>query len=334
VSSEARMVRPYLGVDRIQHLLTGTSVQFGSERLENGASWITTPDKFLSAPLAIVFARDEKSLEEFRSSLLTGLQESGVDTADVEMLVICATSRLKIAEVCWRLPLDALADLPAYVDVSSVGRRPKALTTPFGGCQIDLYVCLSRDRKAEPLRPWRKGTWLGHVSYSVSTSLEETVFNLLALNDDKRAELGLPKGTLRYISVDDPTDPTIKEDGLTFWLDEELLARLALTPTSHGAKSLQRQLFLDAMAAIVREALRSTELRHKSVADIEDSLLGKLIDLVAGPRGGQTEDSYAKRKADVFEQIFDDPGKFTASIENWIPDLKKDLSGSLTIGNS
>jgi len=309
-------------------------VQFGSERLESGARWSTTPEKFLSAPLAIVFARDEESLEGFRSSLLAGLEESGVRASDVEMLAICSTSRLKIAEICWRLPLDDLAGLPAYVDVSSGGQRPKALTTPFGGCQIDLYVCLSRDRKAGPLRPWRKGTWLGHVSYSISTSLGETGFTLLPLNDEKRIELGLPKGTLRYIAVDDPTDPTVEEDGLTFWLDEELLARLALTPTSHGAKSFQRQLFLDAMAAIVREGLRSTELRHQSVADIEGSLLGKLIDLVAGPRGAQTEASFAKRRADVFGEIFDDPGKFTASVENWIPDLKKDLSDSLSTGNS
>ena len=160
------------------------------------------------------------------------------------------------------------------------------------------------------------------MNFSISTSVAESGFTLLPLTDDRRQELGLPKGTLRYIEVDDPTDPAIGQDGITFWLDEEILARLGMVDSS-GTRWLQRQLFIDAMSAIVREGLRSHDLDRRSLADLDGTLLARVVDLVAGAHGT------VPKRAEAFEQLINDPGRFVASIEHRVPDFKKDLANTL-----
>jgi hypothetical protein len=168
----------------------------------------------------------------------------------------------------------------------------------------------------------------------LSTNLGEIGFTLQPLTDEKRTELGLPKRTIRYAVVDSPTDPEMGDEALTFWVDEEILARLALSPASPAAKSFQRQLFLDAMQAIVNEAARTPEIRQQSVDELEGSLLGRLIERAAGPRGAQSDEAFTDRKGDVMDFLLNDPEKFAATIEDWVPELKKDLADSLTLGGS
>ncbi|MCZ7531740.1 MAG: hypothetical protein M5U31_16255 [Acidimicrobiia bacterium] len=85
------------------------------------------------------------------------LENSGLDARDVELLLVASTPRLRLAEIVWQFPLDALDELPPYEEIAAPTKRPAPLQTPFGGCRLDLYLDLVRELAEAPLRPWRKG---------------------------------------------------------------------------------------------------------------------------------------------------------------------------------
>ena len=96
MTSEARIVRPYVGVELVQQALSGVSLQFGSQVVAGGTQWETTPQDFLGSPVQVTMAPDDSALDHLRKSLLAGLRQSGCSTTSVELLIVLSTSRLKI----------------------------------------------------------------------------------------------------------------------------------------------------------------------------------------------------------------------------------------------
>lgn len=337
MSREERVVRPYHGVDRIQHAMDSFGLQVGPDHLEAGSSFQLTPQAFLTAAVHLVFARDAETLGEVTANLLDGIDQIGLFPSEVELLLVTSTSRLKFADLTWRTSFEHLASLETHLQIANAdpSSRPRTLLTPFGGCRLDLYACLSCDVEEVPLRPWRKGTWLGHVQFRLDTELGEIGFTPEPLDDEVRKRLLLPKETILFAEIDDPFDPARADESLRYYVDERLLSEMAMNPSTSGAKSFQRHIFVDAMAAVVHRASRSDEIGTLSIADIEGSLVDRLIDRAAGRRGSASEDERAKKKDQLLDEIRNQPEHFVARVQSWVgKDYQRDLSVSIMGGDT
>ena len=209
---------------------------------------------------------------------------------------------------------------------SHFGCSPRCSKLPWGS-RVDLYLCLAHELEVAPLRAWRRGTWLGHLFFRVETDLGEIGFTPIPLDDEKRQLLGLSLDTLRYADIEGPLDPEQGDNAIVLYVDEELLARAALAPTTSAAKAFQAQLFLDAMTAVVYTAsadMTRSPQDYGALVDIDGSIYDRILDRVAGT------DKHSKEI--FFEKTRSSPTLVLAHIEGLLSDLRKNLGSILTGG--
>ena len=136
------------------------------------------------------------------------------------------TKRLKRVELVVRTPLSEIGGLDPTYRLASAGQRPDPLRTPYGGCSIEVYRRARSRTERSAHRPWRKGTWLGHVNFDVRTDLGVTDFTPIPLTDELRERLGLMPGTVRYVQIEDPLQAESVDGALRLYVDESLLDTL------------------------------------------------------------------------------------------------------------
>jgi hypothetical protein len=266
------------------------------------------------------------------SALEAGTAAAGVDPADAELLVAVVAKRIKVAELVVRTPLVGLKRADRSFRLATAGRRPLALRAPYGGCDIEVSLVLNRQLPRSSTRPWRKGTWLGQVTYSVRTELVSTGFSPIPLTPELRSALSLPYNVWRYVETEDPLEPADVEHGVRLYVDESILTSLAARPNTPGAKTVQRQLFVDVVSAVVGEASRrlndSVTLGDR---DLGETLLGTLVD-VACKHGEPTREG---AQGYWLQMIATSPSRFIANLESWVgagasvADLKRAIEGDL-----
>lgn len=325
MSSEHRVVRPYLGVENVQAVLDRVVLEFGDRRLEPGQRATTTTLQFLTEPMTLTFAASVEEHEEFVADLRRAVAGMGLSVAEVELVLVLASPRLKIADVAWRKRLPDLESGKPQVLVASAAERSPALQAPFGGCHATLHVVLARSGDPVPLRPSRRGTWLARCSYRVATDLGEIGFTPLVLTDEIRAEHGLGPETLRFVDVDDPLLPGGADDALAVYVDSDILARLAANPSTTGSRFFQRQLFLDAMSAAIHGSSRLMHQADVSYADGEESFLGRLVRQMSRS-ADQVNEELAKS---YWGMTRDHPERLIGLVESWLPEFKRGLLDAL-----
>jgi hypothetical protein len=88
---------------------------------------------------------------------------------------------------------------------------------------------------------------------------------------------------MRYITLGgvSPLEEGIGENSVEVWVDADLLAKMSATPRGKTSTALQRQLFVDAIANVVHSARSESALADLGWLDVKDSLLGRVIEVVA-----------------------------------------------------
>jgi hypothetical protein len=328
MSSETRIVRPYVGVGQIQSALEFGYVHIGSDSVSpNGRQTVQTLSYL--AERVILELATEDHFATFGDCLRQGIAAASLSDRDVELIAVLRTPRLRSAEVVWRRLASELSERDRVVRLAAGNERPRALRTPHGGCEISLYAVLSHNLNPQPLRPFRKGTWLGRAVFRLVTDLADVGFIPIPLDDHQRTMFGLPKGTLRYVVVEEVLDPEAVVDSVQLYVDEHILAELTLSPFTPGAKTFQRQLFLDTIRAIVHLAARELSARDVvSIHDIEGSVTANLIQRVAG----QEDHVNSDRRQQLLARLCQHPEWFVAQVEATIDHLARDLSTSVKEG--
>lgn len=330
MSSERRVVRPYLGLDEAQRCLERVRIAIGGRVLEPDTRTSVPENLYLADKVEIILAEDEDTFEEFSRDLTSAVEAAGFDAAAVSLLLVLSSARLKIKDVVWATPVQELPAVRPYVTVADATDRPRALRAPFGGCTADLYVALTSPAEPAPLRPSRKGTWLARTTYKIATDLGEIGFTPIPLRDEDRERLDLHPGTVRYVEVEAATDPDLVDLGLNVYVDEGVLAELAAQANTRGAESFQMQLFLDAMTTVVYAASREMhEERAPTFTEASDSLLGRLVSQVCEQDGRVDLDAAGELWSDVKTR----PARVVAMVEGWLPDFRKKLERSLGEGD-
>ena len=314
MSTEQRDVRPFAPVAALDHLFKHARLKVGSDVFEAGATAVLEDDVFQRAGVSLELASDSGVIAAALAASTPDFEDLGLTVDDLAFAVVLSSSYLKISEFVHRVPLSQLAGAGPHF-VLSGSPRPSALRTPRSGCQVDVLVYLDVQKPQVPLRPWRFGTWISRASFSLTTHHAFAGFTPKPLTAEMKLELGLPPKTVRYIVLGDesPLTEGVGEDSVEVWFDSDLLAMMSLNPKGKTSVALQRQLFVDAIAAVVAESRVSEQFDVMSWADVKDSLLGRVVALVA-PKSGN-EDARTSACVNYLEMVKHQPAKFMAYAE-------------------
>jgi hypothetical protein len=323
MSQEARTIRPFLGLEIADGLFGGSSVMFGPDRClsDDSISLAIDPEEYGRRPVVLEWSAEDQ-FESFQRRLQAVPGATGIPMEALRLLVTASTGYLKKTEVVLSLGLEdaelrhrhSLGDDP----------RPGPFLAGHHGSSVDAYLLLGREIERQPLRPWRKGTWLAHTRFGLSTTTSQAMFRPTPLTKETRDDLGLDGRTMRYFDLGDhdPLEPYVDQsDEPRFYVDDQFLAELSANPTGPTSTTLQLQLALDFMSSVINECARRREaLESLSFADIEDSLLGRVLRVAAGP-GARERDMQS-----LLSRVRTEPAKATARAEHSV-DLQKALVG-------
>jgi hypothetical protein len=287
-------------------------VYVGDQVVQPDSSVTVSEDVFLHSPFVLRLAADETVLRETVQAALSALEASPYDAADLALVVVASSSYLKIAETLAVVELAELAELPASRNLTGTV-RPKAMQSARSGCEIEVAICLSKTREFTPLQAWRRWSWLSRSRFGVGTEASLGGFVPLPLDAPKRAEFGLPNGTMRYIVIDSDVSvasPDSSEDSLQLYVDADLLALMSVNDKGSNSKYLQRLLFIDAVWVVVNHALLVDDIVDLTPDDIKGSLLDKVLHMAAGPSATTTQITA------MLDLMREKPADFMARIEH------------------
>ena len=218
MSSETRLIRPYVGGQEFQQMLDSCTLRCADQIVEGGGEVSVSLDEYLNYPFALLLQDIDWSLARDGATALE------LDHSDIDLLVLAAAPRLRFVDTIFRRDLTDVESMPDHIPLS-YPERPRALRAPHGGADLRIYFCLNRDLDPRPLSPWRKGTWLGQQAYRVRSDLSGSGFVPIRMTDEDREHLGIPKDTARFVTLDDgdPFDVDPATDVVKLYVDGELL---------------------------------------------------------------------------------------------------------------
>ncbi len=323
MSREIRTIRPYRGLGRLERVLDEARLRFGSKECAAGSAVTVDLDmfEFLSAPVVIEWAPE---FEAFQEAIRLGCEEADIPPASAQLAVIASTSYLKRSSIVYRHDVDRLEALQPSVDLAPDGRA-EPFRAVRHGFTVDAFVLLSRPLEEQPLRPWRRGTWLAHTRFTINTDFTSVLFTPIPLDDEQRARLGLPAKTLRYIDMGehDPLESYADQvEKPKLYVDKDVLGELGASASSPSGVAVQIELALDFMSAVIYDAARRPELGSLTFEDLEESLLGRVLVLAAGP-GSKLED-----RETLLRLVESDPPRVIAYLEH-IVEARKSMLDAL-----
>jgi hypothetical protein len=287
MSSEARTVRPFTGLELFESALERASLHFGTETCQPDESIRSDLDshEFKLRPIELAWAKDDEEFESFKDDLREGGEDLDIELSKCSLIVVADTTYLKEAEVLFSRPLDAISSLERIVSLATTNKRPAPLEAWRHGFRVDAHILLNRSIEPSPLRPWRKGTWFSRVRFEVKTThSDERLFRPRPLDDANRERLQLPDGTTRFVELGehDPFEPYEDQaEQPELYIDEDLLSELnASASSSEANQAVQLELALYFISTIIQKASRRDNIPR--FEDISGSLIARIIELCVG----------------------------------------------------
>lgn len=319
MATETRVLRPFPTPSALEDFFKSTVLEVGDFMLAPSGRATLDHDSYLHSTVRLHLGGRTGMSGDNLEDICAGLEEIGVNPDHAEFAVNLYSGFLKISEYVLRHPVSRLLDVGNVVDIAVPGSRPHALRTPYSGCRVEASVLLGVTGERRPGRPWRKGTWLARSRYFVSCDLEFAGFTPRPMDAAQKEALGLPSNATRYVTLPAGLDP-VREDAspdvLEMWVDSDLLAAISAQPKSGISMALQRQLFVDAFAAITHVARSDSGLQDVQWAEIEGTLLGRLIRGLAGRDKRGSEGNEALRSQHLLNVLRVDHAKFMATVED------------------
>lgn len=309
MSSEVRLVRPYAGVETYQDFLEQWRLCIADIELKPNARGSLEATSFVNDPFKLSFSGE--SFDAAVKEVVAAGDGLGFAPEDLALVVVVSTPYLRLSRLLGPVALDTL---PAVLPLDRAQLEP--LRTPHGGCDVELAIVLTEHLEPAPLRPRRRGTWLGRVRFHARTELGEVGFTPLVLNEQIRSDNELPANTVRFIEVEvDGLLEAVPDDAVRLYVDDQVLSTMNQSPQTPAARSFQRQLFMDVMAAIVRVAPKVPDFDLLTTEAIADTLLGRVVATAARalPELGAGADEKAlhhlRHRPEVFIALLEDAVK-------------------------
>lgn len=318
MATETRIVRPFAVPAPVTDLVNSARLSIGEVILEPGGRATLDLDSYLHAPVHLSIGGHGGLSSQDLDEVLKGLNEIGVGPDEAHFAVNLYSSFLKISEYVVLCPVAEMVTLPAMVALATTGSRPDALRTPHSGCRVEAAILLTENREPCVGQPWRKGTWISRSRFNLSCQLEYSGFTPRPMDADQKAALGLPANATRYVSLPAGLDPLRDEatpEVLELWVDHDLLGAIAAQPKSALSVALQRQLFVDAFNAVTTIARGDHDIGDLHWADVEESMLGRLIQGLVGRERSVSGQEGAARGQQLFSLMRNDHARFMSIVE-------------------
>lgn len=310
-SSERRALRPYEHLEDVQEAFDRITLSVGNEEpYEEGSSVRLSVSSFANEHIYVNLAADSSAFAQLAEILLDTAGKLGIPPSQLELLAVTSGPFTRRSDVIWSFPLSEIKESDSSQRViAPTHPRWSSTLNPGKGFFLDIYCVLSQDIKRRPLRPSRKGTWLAHAAFKISTDQDTRSFEILALTDDVRERHDLVgKNVVRYLHIDtNPVQPDSQESDIICYVDQDILNKLVAHENSEGADLLQRQLFLDIVGALVTRSSVELNKNQLSLAEIEDSVLYRAITVLTDDEADQQT---------YLQMVTDEPSKFVAHIED------------------
>jgi hypothetical protein len=282
MSSETRLVRPFRDAVRTQKVLENevTIRLFDAERLAGeivAGSTIRVPAEQLQTRRIVLSGLNE-NLADAISRDLVDLKE--VDDSNVELIIVASSSYLKKTEVLRRCRVSSFSSLESEMQLFS-----PIFECIHHGWEIIVVLVLSKNQVPKVGLPWRKGTWLAKVHFTVANPVEGIGFTPRPLTEEVRKRFSLHPQTTRYsANVDGVSvmDCSSLDEAIEYYVDEDLMIQLSSNPSSPFSVLEQTRIFLDAMSFVVSEISRTEEFADSTLIDLEGNLAHKILVLLAG----------------------------------------------------
>ncbi len=316
MSSEARTIRPFTGLEQFEAALKKSYLHFGPDvcRPDESIRSDLLSHQFNLRPVDLQWAKDEAKFKDFKDELQQGAAEAGVDSSSVSLVVVAETSYLKEAKILLNHPLSGLSSLDRTVNLASTDDRPAPFRAWRHGFSVDVYALLNRSVAPSPLRPHRKGTWFARERFEVKTThSSERLFRPIPLDEERRGQLNLPSETARYVVLGEH-NPLQEYDEQAeepeFYIDEDLLSELSVSSSAASSQAIQLELALHFISHVIREASRRLSKQSVPFEEISDSLVARILQLCAGSANNE------ERMRKLYNQISNRPQHVVACAED------------------
>ena len=297
MAKENRDVRPFMDLQTVQdwfeehitlQVTPAEAIGISSKSLdcEPWATLRIEPRTLATAGISLYIDKDEAILHLAAIAKSFATQIGAVDENDFSILIIGSTPFLKISDVLYKWTFSDLEKLRGGFSLIEADKpRPRSLQTPHSGFTIELAVVLNRHLPIKVGFPVRLGTWLARTKFSVANPAEGLGFTPLTLTDEIRDELGIRKQTAthRQIREDQPDlrQADKLDDFVAFYVDKDMLDRLAANPRHAQSALKQTEIFIEAIDFLVMEFHRLDDMHEITLSDVDNKLIGRLLRIVS-----------------------------------------------------
>lgn len=177
MSSETRLVRPYVGGEEFQKMLDSCTLRCADEVVEGGGEVSVNLDEYLNYPFALLMEDIDWALAEAGATVLE------LEPGDIDLLVLVAAPRLRFVDTIFRRDLSEVGSMPDHVPLS-YPERPRALRAPHGGADLRVYFCLNKHLNPLSAQPLAEGYMAGTTG--VPSPLGPLRIRLRPDSDDRR----------------------------------------------------------------------------------------------------------------------------------------------------
>ena len=317
MASEHRASRPYSGLRKCQQAFQEVVLRVGEREVAQGGALRVSSTEFLNERFQISFGEDDEAFATLVSELKTAANTHEISTDDLEIVVIASSTYWKVAEKSFSANFDEFA-APDNRTVTLAGRHERARSFKLSSktLRIEAGCLLTKTIEKRPLRPFRKGTWLTKVHFSVNTGQDFDGFEPKPLDAPARSRLGIDdyQATQRFMVVEaDPTDPVTTDEDFGLYVDELTLKALEENPRTLGTSLVQRILGMDMARAIIYRASEAIEDDKKSLGDIKNSVFDKVLDAFCQDDKGVVDENVKEK---LFASVKTTPEIFVACVED------------------
>lgn len=332
---ENRDVRPFKDLHKVQSWLQENVELIVRPRDGNGDALEVEPNGTLRLdPNSIVTSDlrlsigDQVTIGSMLESADAFARELGAkDSSLFSVVIYTSTHYLKFTDELRRLSLGDLEELRGGLSLTpSEVSRPRGLSLPHNGFQIELAVILNSHLRQRPGLPFRLGTWLARIKFRIASPTEGLGFSPIPLTDELRADLRLDKQTATFARVN-PAQPDIRDatnldDFVEYYVDEQLLNRMSANPRHPQSALVQTEIFLGAVNFLLMSLRGADWLDELTLAEVDEGLIGKLLRIVATESTGELARAFAILKSE--------PSVFAARVQDQC-DYRRRLEDSLAV---
>jgi|GEM_PF-1822651 len=340
MAEENRIIRPFTTPQSLQDFLDEQLIFIvqpildgepdgDSIAIEPGETRRLDPKTFLTSDMSIAF-RPNVDSKEFVKIWKQFAKDLGDASGDAITAVLYGgSSYLKFTDELGRWSINEIGGLEGSFAIAKHGSpRPRAARTAHHGSSFDLVLVLSDEIKKQSGLPWRKGSWIARVGFSLGNPMEGFGFTPLLLTKEMRKVLNVGPEAFKFARKN-PFNGQLFEsetldDFIEFYVDDETLARLSAAPRNPQSALIQTEIFLSAIEFVVLEATRDPELKEKTIADLDGTLLDKMLRAISVEKKSEMEEwlQILKTAPELFLTKFEELVEYKSRLIKSLGDMR------------